>query len=174
MDLPLVLRALEFAAEKHRGQVRKNAGATPYIHHPIALASLLWETGVHDAETLAAAILHDTIEDTPATHAEIAGRFGKEIADIVAEVSDDKALSKPQRKQAQIDHAAHLSSRARLVKLADKTCNLRDMAENPPAGWSIERKREYFDWAKSVVDRIRGSDPALEALFDQAYAARPG
>jgi len=173
MNLPLVLHALEFATEKHRGQVRKDADATPYIQHPIALASLLWEVGVHDAEVLAAAILHDTIEDTPTTHTELEEKFGRAVADLVAEVTDDKREPKAVRKQKQIDHAAHLSTGARLVKLADKICNLRDVANSPPADWPIERRREYFEWARAVVERIPEKHPKLAALFDEAYAAKP-
>jgi GTP diphosphokinase / guanosine-3',5'-bis(diphosphate) 3'-diphosphatase len=173
MDLPLVLKALAFATEKHRGQVRKDADSTPYIQHPIALASMLWEVGIHDAEVLAAAILHDTIEDTPTTHDDLETRFGRAVADLVAEVTDDKRQRKADRKRTQVEHAKHLSPRARLVKLADKTCNLRDVANSPPADWSLQRKQEYFDWAKSVVDEIRGSHVGLEALFDRAFAARP-
>jgi GTP diphosphokinase / guanosine-3',5'-bis(diphosphate) 3'-diphosphatase len=174
MDLPLVLRALAFATEKHRGQTRKNAEGTPYIQHPIALASLLWtEAHVRDAHVLAAAILHDTIEDTPTTHDELDMHFGREVANIVAEVTDDKRLPKDARKAAQIEHAANLSPAARLVKLADKTCNLRDVANTPPVGWDLERRREYFDWAKAVVERIRDTDPHLLAIFANAYQARP-
>ena len=173
MNLPLVLHALEFATEKHRGQVRKDADATPYIQHPIALASLLWEVGVHDAEVLAAAILHDTIEDTPTTHTELEEKFGRAVADLVAEVTDDKREPKAVRKQKQIDHAAHLSTGARLVKLADKICNLRDVANSPPADWPIERRREYFEWARAVVERIPEKHARLAALFDEAYAAKP-
>jgi len=59
------------------------------------------------------------------------------------------------------------------VKLADKICNLRDITASPPAGWSIQRKQEYFDWAKEVADRLRGVHPGLEHLFDKAYDGRP-
>jgi guanosine-3',5'-bis(diphosphate) 3'-pyrophosphohydrolase len=82
-------------------------------------------------------------------------------------------LPKAERKRLQIEHAAHISRRAKLVKLADKICNLRDISASPPAGWSVDRKREYFDWAKSVVDELRGVHPGLEHLFDKAYDGRP-
>jgi guanosine-3',5'-bis(diphosphate) 3'-pyrophosphohydrolase len=173
MNLPLVLHALAFATEKHRGQVRKDADRTPYIRHPIALASLLWEVGIQDAEVLAAAILHDTIEDTPTTHDELEKEFNREVADLVAEVTDDKRLPKAVRKQKQIEHAAHLPPRARLIKLADKICNLRDVAHSPPADWSIERRRQYFDWAQAVVKNVPEKHPRLAQLFDEAYAAKP-
>lgn len=172
--LALVLRAAAFAAHKHRNQRRKNEEASPYINHPLTLACVLAsEAGVSDAVTLAAALLHDTIEDTDTSTDELTREFGATIAGVVLEVTDDKTLAKPARKQAQIDHAASLSEAAKRVKLADKIANLRDVAHAPPAGWPLERRREYFDWAKSVIDRLRGIDARLEALFDAAYAARP-
>jgi guanosine-3',5'-bis(diphosphate) 3'-pyrophosphohydrolase len=172
--LPLLLRALAFAAHKHRDQRRKDAEASPYINHPIALAEVLAEEGaVADIEVLAAALLHDTIEDTATTGEELRAAFGARIAGLVEEVSDDQSLEKADRKRLQIEHAAGLSAGAKLVKLADKICNLRDVAERPPAKWDLERRREYFDWAKRVVDRLRGAHPRLEAAFDAAYLKRP-
>lgn len=173
-EITLLMDALAFSAHKHRNQRRKDVDASPYINHPIALARVLAvEGGVTDHETLAAAILHDTLEDTETTDEELKEKFGRAIAQTVREVSDDKLLSKEDRKRLQIEHAKHLSRRARLVKLADKTCNVRDMASHPPHGWPLERRREYFDWAKQVVDQIRGTNADLEAAFDEAYAARP-
>jgi guanosine-3',5'-bis(diphosphate) 3'-pyrophosphohydrolase len=99
--------------------------------------------------------------------------FGHEIANIVAECSDDKTLTKLERKQAQIDKAPKISQKAKLVKIADKIANVSDIDGAPPAGWSLERKREYFDWAKQVVDRMRGVHAVLEARFDAEYAKRP-
>ena len=122
---------------------------------------------------LAAALLHDTIEDTNTTHDELEIVFGHEVARIVDECSDDKALSKLERKQAQVDRAPNISPRAKLVKIADKIANVSDIDGAPPAGWSVERKREYFDWAKRVVDQLRGANPKLEARFDAEYAKRP-
>ena len=169
-----LIAALAFAADKHKNQRRKDADASPYINHPIALANLLLnEAGVEDQRVLIAAVLHDTIEDTDTTEQELVKHFGKDVADIVLEVTDDKALPKAERKRLQIEHAAYISRRAKLVKLADKICNLRDIAGSPPADWSVDRKREYFDWAKSVVDGLRGVHPGLEHLFDKAYEGRP-
>ena len=169
-----LMSALAFAADKHKNQRRKDADASPYINHPIALANLLLnEAGVEDQRVLIAAVLHDTIEDTDTTEQELVKHFGKDVADIVLEVTDDKTLPKAERKQLQIEHAAHISRRAKLVKLADKICNLRDITASPPADWSIVRKQEYFEWAKSVVDRLRGVHPGLEHLFDKAYEGRP-
>ena len=169
-----VLDALDFAAVKHRDQRRKNEDASPYINHPIAVAKIVCaEAGVDDPIVLCAALLHDTIEDTKTTHSELTDRFGPAIADVVQEVTDDKTLPKLERKRAQIEHASTLSTRAKLVKLADKIANLRDVAYDPPREWSLERRRDYFVWAKAVVDRLRGCGSVLERLFDEAYEARP-
>jgi guanosine-3',5'-bis(diphosphate) 3'-pyrophosphohydrolase len=173
-SMQLFVDAVAFAADKHRAQRRKDAEASPYINHPIALAHVLaFEASVNDERVLVAAILHDTIEDTKTTFEELKERFGLSIAKIVAEVTDDKSLPKQKRKRLQIEHAPHLSRRAKLVKLADKICNLRDVATSPPIDWPMRRRRKYFDWAKQVVDGLRGAHPRLETLFDEAYAAKP-
>jgi guanosine-3',5'-bis(diphosphate) 3'-pyrophosphohydrolase len=173
-DTTLILKAAAFAARKHRDQRRKDAEASPYINHPLELARVLAEEGeVTDAATLCAALLHDTIEDTATTHDELAQQFGAKIAGIVGEVTDDKKLLKAERKQQQVEHAATISDKAKRVKLADKISNLRDVANSPPADWPLERRREYFDWAKSVINRLRGVDARLEAAFDAAYSQRP-
>jgi GTP diphosphokinase / guanosine-3',5'-bis(diphosphate) 3'-diphosphatase len=170
----VVLAASAFAAHKHRDQRRKGADASPYINHPIAVANVLAnEAGITETTTLAAALLHDTIEDTDTTEQELRNAFGGEIAAVVMEVTDDKSLPKQERKQLQIDHAATLSRHAKVVKLADKICNLRDMSRSPPVDWSVQRRAEYFEWAKNVVDQVRGVSPVLEGLFDAAYARRP-
>jgi guanosine-3',5'-bis(diphosphate) 3'-pyrophosphohydrolase len=169
-----LIDALGFAAHKHRNQRRKDVEASPYINHPIALARVLAvEAGITDEKTLVAEVLHDTLEDTETTFDELRARFGRKVADVVAEVTDDKSLPKARRKALQIEHAPHLSKRARLVKLADKICNLRDMAAHPPHDWPLARRREYFDWAKAVIDGLRGTHLKLERLFDAAYATRP-
>ena len=169
-----LLRALAFAAASHRDQRRTDALASPYINHPIAVATALWHEGdVRDPVALTAAILHDTIEDTGTTEAELAAAFGAEIAAVVTEVTDDKSLPKAERKRQQVVHAASISDKAKRVKLADKISNLADVAQTPPPDWSLERRREYFDWARSVIDQLRGVDLVLEAAFDRAYGARP-
>jgi guanosine-3',5'-bis(diphosphate) 3'-pyrophosphohydrolase len=169
-----LIDALAFAAAQHRDQRRKDVEASPYINHPIALARVLSvEAGVDDDEVLCAALLHDTVEDTEATFEQLHARFGARIAAMVEEVTDDTRLDKAVRKQRQVEHAPHLSRGAALVKLADKICNLRDIANSPPADWGLARQQEYFDWAKRVIDGLRGSHATLEALFDAAYAARP-
>ncbi len=172
--MAMVLHALAFAAHKHRDQRRKDASASPYINHPIALANVLMnEAGVTDPNVICAALLHDTVEDTETTPEELERQFGRTIRNVVLEVTDDKSLPKAERKRLQVLKARALSRRAKLVKLADKICNLRDIADNPPAGWKLRRQQEYFDWAKQVTDRMRGTNRRLEAAFDAAYARRP-
>ena len=173
-ELALLFRALAFAAHKHRDQRRKDAEASPYINHPIALAEVLaGEGGIIDVEVLAAALLHDTIEDTATTAEELRAEFGERIAAMVEEVTDDQKLPKAERKRLQIVHAAALSPGAKLVKLADKICNLRDVAERPPAKWDLQRRQEYFEWARRVIDGLRGAHPKLEAAFDAAFRRKP-
>lgn len=167
-----LVAAIAFAADKHRNQRRADEEASPYINHPIALVSVLAnEAGIEDEIVLMAALLHDTIEDTQTTEEELVRAFGKEIADIVMEVTDDKGLPKAERKRLQVENAARISPRAKLVMLADKICNLRDVAATPPVEWSLAQRLEYFKWAGSVIDRLRGTHPVLEALFDAAHGA---
>lgn len=169
-NLGLILSAAAFAADRHRNQRRKDADASPYINHPIALANVLAnEGGIDDPIVICAALLHDTIEDTETTEAELVERFGSEIAKVVLEVTDDKSLPKQQRKLLQIEHAASISPQAKLVNLADKICNLCDIGSSPPADWSMKRKSDYYDWAKNVVDNLRGANRLLENVFDGIY-----
>jgi guanosine-3',5'-bis(diphosphate) 3'-pyrophosphohydrolase len=173
MDTGVLLSAIAFAAHKHRDQRRKDRAKSPYINHPIAVAQLLWQHRVTDPAVIMAAVLHDTIEDTDATRAELVDRFGEAVAAIVVEVTDDKSLPKQRRKELQVEHAPVLSSAAKLVKLADKTCNLRDMVDSPPHDWSDERRREYFAWAERVVAGLRGVNASLEGAFDEQRARGP-
>lgn len=165
-----VLEALRFAAERHRRLTRKD-GETPYVNHLIDVADLLARVGgVRDRDVLVAAILHDTLEDTGTKREEIALVFGPRVAELVAEVSDDESLAKPERKRLQIVGAPALSCEAKLIKLADKISNVVDVVERPSRDWSLERRREYFDWSRDVVAGCRGTNPALEALFDEVDA----
>jgi guanosine-3',5'-bis(diphosphate) 3'-pyrophosphohydrolase len=171
----LLLTALHFAATKHRFQRRKDVDASPYINHPIAAAELLTRVGgVTDADTLIAAVLHDTVEDTETTFDELEAHFGKAVRDIVAEVTDDKSLPKAERKRLQVEHARHASSSAKLIKLVDKICNVTDVIEHPAEGWSAARRLEYIAWAEAVVAGCRGTNAALERHFDEVVARGRG
>nr|KAJ3418344.1 Guanosine-3',5'-bis(diphosphate) 3'-pyrophosphohydrolase MESH1 [Polyrhizophydium stewartii] len=163
-----LLTAIDFAANKHRQQRRKDPEGTPYINHPIGVARILYEEGgVDDTAALMAAVLHDTVEDTDTTFDEA---FGDEVSRIVAECTDDKTLPKADRKRLQIENAPHKSDKAKLVKLADKIYNLRDLQRTTPKGWTPERVAEYFVWAKRVTDGCRGVNARLESILDRIYA----
>ena len=169
--LSLIIDALAFAADKHRDQRRKDKGASPYIIHPVTLAHILATEGeITDPIAIAGALLHDTIEDTETTYEELVERFGKQVADVVMECTDDKSLPKAERKELQVEHAPHMSPAAKLVKIADKTANLRDVASHPPADWTRARRSEYANWAKRVVSGLGPMNPTLEASFAKAYA----
>jgi guanosine-3',5'-bis(diphosphate) 3'-pyrophosphohydrolase len=171
-NLAKLLQALKFAADKHREQRRKGAHQPPYINHPIEVAEQLVRVGkVEDVNILLAALLHDTIEDTDATPAEIEKMFGKKVREIVLEVTDDKNLLKAERKEKQVEHAPHLSPEAKHVKLSDKISNIREIANDPPADWSKTRKLEYLDWGERVINAgLRGVNADLEKLFDQTVS----
>ncbi len=169
VDPARLLKALAFAADKHRDQRRKDAGASPYINHCIAVATVLaLEGGVTDQELLIAAILHDAVEDTRTTFAELQECFATSVASLVRELTDDKSLPKAERKRLQIENAASLSPRAKLLKIADKICNVRDIRDCPPSDWSIERRREYLTWAEQVIAGCRGVNGQLDRAFDVA------
>ncbi|HEY3698278.1 MAG TPA: HD domain-containing protein [Spongiibacteraceae bacterium] len=167
-----LLKALRFAAAKHRDQRRKDREASPYINHPIEVAELLVRIGrVDDIVVLQSAILHDTIEDTATSAEELEAHFGAEVRAVVLEVTDDKRLPKQERKRLQIEHAPHISTRAQLVKLADKISNVDAIANNPPADWPLERRRNYLDWSAQVVAGLRGCNAPLEQFFDKCLQA---
>lgn len=166
-DFGMFVRALSFAADKHQNQRRKGRDQLPYVNHLIRVTDMLWRVGeVRNIPTLLAALLHDTLEDTDTTAAELAAFFGAEVLALVQEATDDKALPKAARKQLQIEHAPHLSNGARLIKLADKIDNVYDVSHNPPQDWPHERLVAYLDWAEAVVAGLRGVNVALEAHFD--------
>ncbi|XP_037304335.1 guanosine-3',5'-bis(diphosphate) 3'-pyrophosphohydrolase MESH1 [Pungitius pungitius] len=172
-DTALLLETVHFAAEKHRSQRRKDPEATPYINHPIGVARVLThEGGITDIEVLQAALLHDTVEDTDTSLAELEAKFGPIVARIVEEVTDDKSLSKEERKQQQVEHAAHCSRQAKLVKLADKLYNLRDLNRCTPKGWTAERVQEYFVWAREVLRGLKGTNSALEEKLEELFRQR--
>ena len=166
-DTPRILQALAFAAHKHRDQRRKDAEASPYINHPIALANILCGEGrITDATVLCAALLHDTVEDTDTGPEELEDAFGRAIRDLVMEVTDDKRLPKEERKRLQIDHAGALSEGAKLVKLADKIANLTDIIASPPTHWALERRQQYVEWSNKVIAGCRGHNERLEEVYD--------
>ena len=171
MNPTQLLKALAFAADKHRHHRRKDAEASPYINHPIAVATVLAAEGdLTDESTLLAAALHDTVEDTQTTFVEIEEHFGPDVAGLVRELTDDKSLGKAERKRLQIEHARESSTLAKQLKIADKICNVRDVTVSPPADWPLQRRRDYLTWSEKVVAGCRGVNPKLDHVFDEAIA----
>jgi guanosine-3',5'-bis(diphosphate) 3'-pyrophosphohydrolase len=167
-NLTTLIQAINFAAKKHRNQKRKGADGEPYINHPLEVLGLLTSVGkIEDFNVLIAAVLHDTIEDTETTEEEIKELFGAKVCKMVLELTDDKSLPKAERKQLQIEHAPHISIGAKQIKLSDKISNIRDILENPPGGWSDERRSEYINWGEKVVAGLRGANENLENYFDE-------
>ena len=165
-----ILGAALFAAEKHSTQRRKDAAASPYITHPVAVAEVLARHGVSDPVVLQAALLHDTLEDTDTTADELQQIFGPSVTGLVLEVTDDKTLDKAERKRLQIVNAPGISDAAKLVKLGDKICNVVDMAASSPVGWPISRRVEYLDWTEQVMSGCRGVNAGLEEEYDRVLA----
>jgi (p)ppGpp synthase/HD superfamily hydrolase len=165
-------RAYNFAAVKHANQQRKGKAGEPYINHLTEVAELVaTATGGEDVDLIIAAVLHDTIEDTGITRDDLVREFGERVAGLVAEVTDDKSLPKAERKRLQIEHAPHISSGAKIIKLADKTANLHSLKKSPPKDWPAERIADYVTWAQAVAAGCRGSNTWLEGKFDEAVAA---
>lgn len=172
-DIQKILRAANFAAIKHKDQRRKNADQTPYINHPLGVANIIsQEGGVTDSDVICAALLHDTVEDTSTTMDELLNEFGSRITGIVAECTDDKSLPSAERKRLQIVNASGSSHEAKLVKLADKLYNLRDLNVDAPVDWSEERRTNYYVWAHQVVEGLRGTNKALEDKLDEIFITK--
>jgi (p)ppGpp synthase/HD superfamily hydrolase len=168
-ELVAVLRAADTAARWHAHQRRKGAAQEPYINHLLEVAKLVAEaTGGAESDTIIAAFLHGAIEDQGVQAETIASEFGERVAEIVMEVTDDKSLPKQVRKHKQIEGAPNISREAKLVKLADKTSNVRTIAASPPPDWSVQRRLEYIEWARQVVAGLRGTSAWLEQQFDEA------
>ena len=167
-----LMRALDFAARKHAGQTRKGATAEPYVNHLAKVAELLARASDGaDPVLVLGGLLHDTLEDTATTLAELEDAFGPDVSALVAEVSDDMSLPKIERKRRQIEHAPDLSMRAKMLKLADKTSNVAAIASDPPTSWDPAQRLEYVHWAQAVIAHCRGVNQWLEAGFDEACAA---
>uniref|UniRef100_A0A915AF37 Guanosine-3',5'-bis(diphosphate) 3'-pyrophosphohydrolase MESH1 n=1 Tax=Parascaris univalens TaxID=6257 RepID=A0A915AF37_PARUN len=170
-EVALIVKAADLAARRHRHQRRRDPAQTPFINHPIGVAYILTnEAKVYDTVTIVAAILHDVIEDTKTTHDEIKQMFGNEVSAIVNECTVDKSLSRGARKNAQIENAPRLSHKAKLVELADKLYNLRDIERVMPVGWTARHKREHFEWLRDYVAVMKGTNEALETAIDEVIS----
>ena len=169
-DVVKLSQAADYAARQHIAQRRKGERAEPYVNHLTEVAAMLAEaTDGADPVLVMGGLLHDTLEDTDTTYEDLVERFGPEVAALVQEVTDDKSLAKDVRKRLQIEKTPSKSRRAKLLKIADKTSNLRGLVGSPPAGWTDERLRDYVVWAAEVVRSCRGLNAKLEARFDAAY-----
>lgn len=166
-----IARAIALAAQRHAGQVRKGPNALAYTHHLAEVAALVAAFGGSEA-AIAAAWLHDAVEDTETTLKEIEAGFGAEIAGYVAEVTDDRSLSKDERRAAQITSASSKSPMAALIKAADQTSNLRSIIASPP-GWDEEKRERYVGKARFVVAGLQ-IPTGLRAAFDLAADAAVG
>jgi len=167
-----LLEAIRFSAEKHRHQRRKDDARSPYINHPIEVVQLLWDVGgVRDMDVLLAAVLHDTVEDTDTRPEEISAKFGETVLSLVMEVTDDKNLPKQERKRLQIETAPGKSYGAKLIKLADKACNIRNLISMPPYDWSLERRQQYLLWGEKVVAGLYGTNAASEEYVDRELSS---
>lgn len=170
-DLQAILQAAVFASQKHARQKRKGAAGEPYVNHLLEVAQLVSSALTEpDPNLVIAALLHDTVEDTGVTAQELAERFGPDVAALVMEVTDDKSLPKAERKRLQIEHASEKSSRAQVLKLADKISNLRSILSSPPLDWDQQRKQQYFEWARKVIAGLTHPNPVLLAEFERTYS----
>jgi uncharacterized protein (UPF0147 family) len=171
VDLRRLTKALLSAAGAHRNQRRKGAAQEPYLNHLVEVLDLLVQaTDGTDTDMLIAAILHDVVEDTSASYEDVAKNFGERVAEIVRENSDDMTLPKAERRRARIAGMPLKSREARLVKMADVISNLRAIAVSPPAGWPADRKFDYLEGCRQLIDAGRGTDAAIERTFDQTAA----
>ena len=149
------MKTIIFATQAHKDQKRKNAAGDPYITHPLEVAYAIQRAYESCGEepsidVLIAAILHDVVEDTPATPKELPMLFGNVVGGIVAQVTDDKSLSKLERKQIALRDASRLTPEAALVKMADKWHNCKDLKRDPPKTWSDEDVRHYAHWSMAM------------------------
>lgn len=170
-DTVLLVRAFHFACSSHVCHRRKGEADEPYVNHLADVALRVAEaTGGTDANLIAAALLHDCIEDVGVTREDLVIAFGEDIAGLVVEVTDDKTLHRSERKRLQVETAAGKSDRAKMLKLADKASNVRALVASPP-DWPAGRKLEYADWAEAVADRLRGINETLERELGAAIEA---
>lgn len=167
-DISFILKAIRFAADKHRSQRRSDKSASPYLNHPISVADALWSVGeLHNINTIAAAILHDTVEHTRTSLEELETEFGKLIASIVREVTEEKRLRRQVRSGPGGKKAARISMSARQIIIAEKISNIETIINSPPVNWSYDKLREYIAWIEEVITTFRGTDEKLERYLDQ-------
>lgn len=163
-----IVDAIEFAAEKHKGQTRKNKERTPYIAHPLAVANALMEIGkVRDQEVIVAGLLHDTLTDTKTTDGEIEKRFGRTVAKIVREGSSEKGGSSAEWKRRQVILAPKWSDGVAMIKMCDQIYNLDNLLYDAPAHWNRQRVDDYFHWTQAVLERLPMANELLRSAVEK-------
>ncbi len=162
----MIRQAERFARNAHDGQYRRGAQRLPYAVHLEEVADFVARHH-GDEIAVAAAWLHDTVEDAGVTFDEIERRFGPQVAAIVRELTDDMSLPKAARKRHQLLGAPSRSHRAALIKIADKTSNVRSITLCPP-DWCASRKAAYVDWARQVVHALPSVERDARDEFEVA------
>lgn len=165
-----IQKALAFAVAKHGGQTRKGPSSVAYTHHLAEVSALVAAFG-GETDVIAAAWLHDVVEDTDASIEQIAEKFGVVISGLVKEVTDDPEMSKAEQRAAQISHAPNLSVGAALIKAADQTSNVSGLVASPP-NWDAEKREQYVRKSEAVVARLRIPDGLRQAFEKSAKRAR--
>jgi (p)ppGpp synthase/HD superfamily hydrolase len=158
-------RARDFCRRAHREQMRDDG--TPYATHPEATAEILRSHGIEDEVVLAAAYLHDVLEDTGTGEEQLLAEFGESITNIVKELTRSPNERRAEKQATLLRRAATMSANAKLVKLADRLHNLRDMT-----GWEEWRRRRYARESMELLDALRPwpSDALAAAVRDAAAA----
>ncbi len=168
----LVTRAAAFAGRRHAGQIRKHTAAEPFLFHLAEVAELLAiALDEPDAYLVAAGWLHDAVEKADVTEYELASEFGPFVASIVMEVSDDQSLPQAERRRLQVMDAPKKSAAARMLKLADKTSNLRALAANAATAGPRDELLAEIEFAEAVAAFCRGLNQTLDGAFSEAVAA---
>lgn len=161
--------ALVFTNRWHLTQVRKDLEQTPYISHLLAVASMVLERG-GDEDVAIAALLHDTVEDTECLPEYIEDMFGEEVLKIVLELSEDKSLSKLERKKAYAKSVEFMSEAAVLVSYCDKLHNLQSYCKSPELFGDFQ-KEFYQDLIPEYDKRILNVNE-MESLFNKLVGVR--
>jgi (p)ppGpp synthase/HD superfamily hydrolase len=166
--LPRLLEALDFAAQRHSAQRRKGPDAAPYVNHLIEVAMLCATVGgVEDVEVLIAAVLHDVLEDTPTSAAEVEERFGARVRKLVESLSDDKSLPRPRRREITLEELPEMEAFVKVIKLADLSSNIKLL----PPTWSEQRKLEYLEWSERAATICSVECAPLATLYWQRAGA---
>jgi guanosine-3',5'-bis(diphosphate) 3'-pyrophosphohydrolase len=168
--LPRLLEALDFAAQRHSAQRRKGPDAAPYVNHLIEVAMLVASVAqVDDVEVLIAAVLHDVLEDTPTTAAEVESLFGARVCSLVQALSDDKSLPRRKRREIALAELPDTDGLVKVIKLADLSSNIKLL----PPNWSEERKFEYLEWSERAATICSSEcQPLAQLYWERAGATR--